>query len=174
MIDGKRIAVVMPAYNAVKTLERTAKELPTSVDVRILVDDYSSDDTVRIARLLGLHVVVHEKNRGYGANQKTCYREALHSGADIIIMVHPDYQYEPALVTPMAGLIASGVYDVVLGSRILGGGALRGGMPVYKYISNRALTAFENLIVGAKLSEYHTGLRAFRRGVIETLPLLEN
>lgn len=174
MIEGKNIAVVMPAYNAAKTLAATVRELPAIVDVKILVDDHSRDDTVRIAKELGLRVFVHEGNYGYGRNQKTCYREALGSGADIIIMVHPDYQYKPTLVTAMAGMIASGVYDVVLGSRILGGGALRGGMPRYKYISNRLLTAIENLFLGAKLSEYHTGFRAFRRKVLEELPLLEN
>ncbi len=174
MIEGNRVAVVMPAYNAEKTVEKTARELPDSVDIKILVDDHSSDDTVRVATQCGLKVFVHKRNCGYGGNQKTCYREALASGADIIIMVHPDYQYKPTLVTAMAGMIASGVYDVVLGSRILGGGALRGGMPLYKYVSNRILTAFENLVIGAKLSEYHTGFRGFRRNVIESLPLLEN
>ncbi|HYL68598.1 MAG TPA: glycosyltransferase family 2 protein [Candidatus Limnocylindria bacterium] len=174
MIEGKRIAVVMPAYNAAKTLEVTVRELPSLVDVKILVDDRSTDDTVRIAKNLGLKVFVHEKNYGYGRNQKTCYREALASGADIIVMVHPDYQYKPTLVTAMVGMIASGVYDVVLGSRILGGGALRGGMPRYKYVSNRLLTAFQNIFLGAKLSEYHTGFRGFSRKVCEELPLLEN
>jgi glycosyltransferase involved in cell wall biosynthesis len=174
LIEGKRIAVVLPAYNAAKTLEATVRELPAIVDFKILVDDHSSDDTVRIARELGLRVLVHESNFGYGRNQKTCYQDALETGADIIIMVHPDYQYKPTLVTAMAGMIASGVYDVVIGSRILGGGARRGGMPRYKYISNRLLTAFQNLFLGAKLSEYHTGFRAFHRNVLKTLPLLEN
>ena len=174
MIEGKRVAVVMPAYNAAKTLPATVRELPAIVDAKILVDDHSRDDTVRVARELGLTVIVHQKNYGYGGNQKTCYRAALDSGADIIIMVHPDYQYKPTLVAAMAGMISSGVYDVVLGSRILGGGALRGGMPRYKYIFNRLLTAFENLLLGAKLSEYHTGFRGFSREVLETLPLLEN
>jgi glycosyltransferase involved in cell wall biosynthesis len=174
MIEGKRVAVVMPAYNAAKTIEATVRELPSIVDTRILVDDSSSDETVRIARELGLRVLVHDRNYGYGRNQKTCYREALDSGADIIIMVHPDYQYKPTLVGAMAGMIASGVYDVVLGSRILGGGALRGGMPRYKYVANRFLTAFENALLNAKLSEYHTGFRGFSRKVLETLPLLEN
>lgn len=174
MIEGKRVAVVMPAYNAAKTIEATVRELPSIVDTRILVDDSSSDETVRIARKLGLRVLVHDRNYGYGRNQKTCYREALDSGADIIIMVHPDYQYKPTLVGAMAGMIASGVYDVVLGSRILGGGALRGGMPRYKYVSNRFLTAFENALLNAKLSEYHTGFRGFSRHVLEALPLLEN
>ncbi len=174
MIEGRRIAVVMPAYNAAKTLAATVGELPSIVDTTILVDDSSRDDTVKIAKELGLKVIIHDRNYGYGANQKTCYRAALDAGADIVIMVHPDYQYKPTLVAAMAGMISSGVYDVVLGSRILGGGALRGGMPRYKYISNRFLTAFENLLVGAKLSEYHTGFRGFRREVLETLPLLEN
>jgi len=174
MINGQRIAVVLPAYNAEKTLESTVRELPECVDVTILVDDHSSDETARLAGRLGLTVFVHDRNYGYGRNQQTCYREALAAGADVIIMVHPDYQYTPLLVTAMASMIAYGVYDVVLGSRILGGGALRGGMPLYKYISNRALTAFENLFLGCKLSEYHTGYRAYRREVLEKLPLLEN
>jgi glycosyltransferase involved in cell wall biosynthesis len=174
MIEGKRIAVVMPAYNAAKTLEATVRELPALVDVKILVDDHSTDDTVRVAKDLGLKVFVHDCNYGYGRNQKTCYREALASGADIVVMVHPDYQYKPTLVTAMVGMIASGVYDVVLGSRILGGGALRGGMPRYKYVSNRLLTAFQNIFLSAKLSEYHTGFRGFSRKVLEELPLLEN
>ena len=174
MIEGKSIAVVLPAYNAAKTLEATVRELPAVVDYRILVDDHSTDDTVRIAKELGLRVLVHESNFGYGQNQKTCYQTALETGADIVIMVHPDYQYKPTLVTAMAGMIASGVYDVVIGSRILGGRARQGGMPRYKYISNRLLTAFQNLFLGAKLSEYHTGFRAFHRKVLESLPLLEN
>ncbi|HTS10683.1 MAG TPA: glycosyltransferase family 2 protein [Candidatus Limnocylindrales bacterium] len=174
MIESKRVAVVMPAYNAAKTVEATVRELPSIVDTKILVDDHSSDETVRVARDLGLRVLVHDRNYGYGRNQKTCYREALASGADIIVMVHPDYQYKPTLVAAMAGMIASGVYDVVLGSRILGGGALRGGMPRYKYLANRFLTAFENLMLDAKLSEYHTGFRGFSRQVLEALPLVEN
>jgi glycosyltransferase involved in cell wall biosynthesis len=174
VIEGKRVAVVMPAYNAAKTLRATVDELPSIVDTKILVDDHSRDDTVRLARELGLQVIVHEKNYGYGGNQKTCYRAALDSGADVVIMVHPDYQYKPTLVAAMAGMISSGVYDVVLGSRILGGGALRGGMPRYKYVANRLLTAFENLLLGAKLSEYHTGFRGFSREVLEMLPLVEN
>jgi glycosyltransferase involved in cell wall biosynthesis len=174
MIKGKRIAVVMPAYNAAKTLAQTVGELPDSVDLKILVDDYSTDDTAKIARDLGLQVYVHEKNFGYGRNQQTCYREALAAGADIVVMVHPDYQYTPLLVTSMASMIAYGVYDVVLGSRIIGGGARRGGMPLYKYVANRFLTAFQNLIAGAKLSEYHTGYRAFSKEVLLNLPLLEN
>jgi len=174
MINGKRVAVVMPAYNAAKTLERTVRELPEMVDIKILVDDNSADETVRIAEKLGLQVFVHKKNYGYGRNQQTCYREALIAGADIVVMVHPDYQYTPLLVTPMASMIAFGVYDVVLGSRIIGGGALRGGMPLYKYVANRFLTGFQNAFTGAKLSEYHTGLRAFTRDVLVNLPLLEN
>lgn len=174
MLNGKSIAVVLPAYNAEKTLEATVRELPELVDVCILVDDHSSDRTVEIADRLGLLHFVHDRNYGYGRNQQTCYREALAAGADVIIMLHPDYQYTPLLVTPMASMVASGVYDVVLGSRILGGQALRGGMPLYKYVANRLLTAFENLFLRAKLSEYHTGYRAFSREVLEKLPLLEN
>jgi glycosyltransferase involved in cell wall biosynthesis len=174
MINNKRIAVVLPAYNAAKTLENTVRELPETVDSKILVDDGSSDETVRIANELGLQTFRHERNYGYGRNQQTCYREALAAGGEIVVMVHPDYQYTPGLVTAMASMIAFGVYDVVLGSRIIGGGALKGGMPVYKYVANRALTAFQNAFTGAKLSEYHTGLRAFRSDVLLNLPLLEN
>jgi glycosyltransferase involved in cell wall biosynthesis len=174
MINGKRIAVVLPAYNAEKTLEATVRELPGLVDIRILVDDHSSDRTIEIAHRLGLHVFVHDQNYGYGRNQQTCYREALADGADVVIMLHPDYQYTPLLVTAMASMVAYHVYDVVLGSRIIGGQALRGGMPLYKYIANRFLTAFENLFLGVKLSEYHTGYRAFSRDVLVKLPLLEN
>ncbi|HTW30029.1 MAG TPA: glycosyltransferase family 2 protein [Candidatus Sulfotelmatobacter sp.] len=174
MINGKRVAVVMPAYNAEKTLEATVCELPDLVDIRILVDDHSHDDTVQVAQRLGLQVFTHDRNYGYGRNQMTCYREALAAGADVIIMVHPDYQYTPLLATAMASMIAYDVYDVVLGSRIIGGHALLGGMPLYKYISNRALTAFENLFLRVKLSEYHTGYRAFSRKVLNDLPLLEN
>jgi len=174
MIASKRIAVVLPAYNAEKTLEATVRELPELVDLCILVDDHSSDRTIDVAKRLGLQVFVHDRNYGYGRNQQTCYREALTSGADVIIMVHPDYQYTPLLVTAMASMIAYGVYDVVLGSRIIGGQALHGGMPLWKYISNRFLTAFENFFLRVKLSEYHTGYRAFSREVLTTLPLLEN
>lgn len=174
MINDKRIAVVLPAYNSVRTLEATVSELPDSVDYRILVDDGSSDGTAALARRLGLSTFVHEANYGYGRNQMTCYREALRAGADIVVMVHPDYQYTPRLVTAMASMIAYGVYDVVLGSRILGGTAHAGGMPAYKYAANRALTFWQNLVLGAKLSEYHTGYRAFSRKVLETLPMLEN
>ena len=174
MLNGKRIAVVLPAYNAEKTLEATVRELPELVDVCILVDDHSSDQTVNVARRLGLRYFVHDQNYGYGRNQQTCYREALAAGADVVIMLHPDYQYTPLLVTAMASMVAYEVYDVVLGSRILGGTALRGGMPRYKYISNRLLTGFENLFLGVKLSEYHTGYRTFSRKVLLELPLLEN
>jgi glycosyltransferase involved in cell wall biosynthesis len=174
MINGKRIAVVLPAYNAEKTLEATVRELPDIVDACILVDDHSSDQTVEVARRLGLQYFVHDRNYGYGRNQQTCYREALAAGADVVIMVHPDYQYTPLLVTSMVSMIAFGVYDVVLGSRIIGGRALRGGMPFYKYVSNRLLTAFENMFLRVKLSEYHTGYRAFSSEVLTKLPLLEN
>jgi len=174
MINGKTIAVVMPAYNAEKTLERTVRELPPEVDIKILVDDKSSDRTVALSERLGVRTFEHEANFGYGRNQQTCYREALRAGADIVVMVHPDYQYTPRLVPAMAGMIASGIYDMVLASRILGGGALRGGMPLYKYIANRFLTAFQNLFLGVKLSEYHTGYRAFSRELLLKLPLAEN
>jgi glycosyltransferase involved in cell wall biosynthesis len=174
LINDKKIAVVLPAYNAEKTLEATVREIPPVVDTCILVDDHSKDGTVDLGRKLGLRVFVHDRNYGYGRNQQTCYREALASGADVVIMVHPDYQYTPLLVTAMASMVAFGVYDVVLGSRIIGGTALRGGMPRYKYIFNRLLTAFENVFLGVKLSEYHTGYRAFSREVLTRLPLLEN
>lgn len=174
MISGKRIAVVMPAYNAERTLERTVRELPDVVDIKILVDDASKDNTAQLAEKLGVQTFVHDTNYGYGRNQQTCYREALAAGADIVVMVHPDYQYTPSLVTAMASMVASGVYDMVLASRILGRGALKGGMPLYKYISNRLLTAFQNLFLGVKLSEYHTGFRAFSRELLLTLPLLED
>jgi glycosyltransferase involved in cell wall biosynthesis len=178
MINGKCIAVVMPAYNAEKTLEATVSELPDLVDLRILVDDSSSDRTLDVARelapRLNLRVFQHDRNYGYGRNQQTCYREALAAGADVVIMLHPDYQYTPRLITAMASMVAYEIYDVVLGSRIIGGTALMGGMPLYKYVSNRALTAFENLFLRVKLSEYHTGYRAFSRKVLCELPLLEN
>ena len=174
MLNGKRIAVVMPAYNAEKTLQATVDELPEIVDIRILVDDSSADRTVEVARELGLVHFVHDRNYGYGRNQQTCYTEALAEGADVVIMVHPDYQYTPLLATAMASMVAYGVYDVVLGSRIIGGQALHGGMPLYKYIFNRMLTAFENLFLGIKVSEYHSGYRAFSREVLTKLPLLEN
>jgi glycosyltransferase involved in cell wall biosynthesis len=174
MINGKRIAVVMPAYNAEKTLEKTVRELSDLVDIKILVDDSSTDRTALLSKKLGVLTFVHDANYGYGRNQQTCYREALAAGADIVVMVHADYQYTPSLVPAMASMIASGAYDMVLGSRILGKGALKGGMPFYKYVSNRFLTAFQNLCLGVKLSEYHTGFRAFSRQLLETLPLLEN
>ncbi len=174
MIDGRKLVLVMPAYNAAATLERTVAEIPKMVDQVILVDDGSTDQTAELARGLGLYTIVHDRNRGYGANQKTCYREALSQGADIVVMVHPDYQYTPKLVPALAHCISSGLYDIALGSRILGGRALAGGMPVYKYVANRALTAVQNILVGQKLSEYHTGYRAFSRRVLETLPLGEN
>lgn len=171
MLNGKRIVVVMPAYHAGRTLEATWRDLPHDVvDHVIVVDDASDDDTVAVARALGLEVMLHPRNRGYGANQKTCYAAACERDADIVVMVHPDYQYDPRLVTAMTGMIASGVYDMVIGSRILGGGALRGGMPRWKYIANRGLTLFENVLLGAKLSEYHTGYRAYDRKVLEAIP----
>lgn len=165
----------MPAYNAARTLERTARDVDRSVaDDLIVVDDCSADETVARAEALGLFVHRHDRNLGYGGNQKSCYRLALQRGADIVVMLHPDYQYDPRLVPVMAHMIASGLYDVVLGSRILGGGALAGGMPLYKYAANRFLTAAQNLLTGQKLSEYHTGYRAFARSVLETLPLDRN
>lgn len=175
MLFGKKICVVMPAYNAGRTLAQTVAEIPREyIDDIVLVDDASSDDTVTIARELGLHTVVHEKNLGYGGNQKTCYRHALDRGADIVIMLHPDYQYTPKLLVAMGSLITAGQYDVVLGSRILSEGALKGGMPFYKYVSNRFLTLVQNLLLRKKLSEYHTGYRAFSREVLEALPLERN
>lgn len=174
MINEKKVVAVLPAYNAEKTLRRTVNEIPASVDTCILVDDHSSDETAALAKRLGLEVRVHERNRGYGGNQKTCYAAALESGADIVVMLHPDYQYRPHLVEPMASMIAFGVYDIVLGSRILGGGAIRGGMPLHKYIANRALTLIQNLTLGAKLSEYHTGFRAYSRDLLLSLPLEAN
>lgn len=172
MLNNNKIAVVLPAYKAAKTIEMTVKDLPRDiVDDIILVDDASPDDTSTVARDLGLHVVVHPKNRGYGGNQKTCYATALERGADIVIMVHPDYQYSPRLVPAMAGMIASGHYDAVMASRILGKGALAGGMPMWKYIANRGLTAFENIMLGQKMSEYHTGYRAWSRHLLESLDL---
>lgn len=176
MLNNKKIVVVMPAYNAEKTLERTYASLPHDiVDHVILVDDCSSDDTVKVAENLNIaHTIRHESNMGYGANQKTCYTRALELGADVVVMVHPDYQYEPRLVTAMVSMIAMGVYDCVIASRILGVGALRGGMPVYKYIANRILTAYQNLLLPFKLSEYHSGYRAFSRPLLEGLPLEEN
>ena len=172
MLLGRKVAVVLPAYNAAQTLQRTIDEIPRDVvDDVILTDDASRDDTVAIAHSLGLYTLRHDRNRGYGGNQKTCYSAALSRGADIVVMLHPDYQYSPRLVTAMASMIASGHYDVVLASRILGRGALAGGMPLYKYVANRFLTAVENLLVGQKLSEYHSGYRAWSRAVLEKLPL---
>ncbi|HUO61291.1 MAG TPA: glycosyltransferase family 2 protein [Candidatus Acidoferrales bacterium] len=175
MLNGKKVVVVMPAYNAAKTLPQTFNELPSEVvDQVVLVDDGSTDSTVKLARELGIVTFLHRENFGYGRNQKTCYREALQLDADIVIMVHPDYQYSPRLIVPMAGMLAYGEFDVALGSRILGKGALAGGMPLYKYFANRVLTAFENILLNHKLSEYHTGYRAFTREVLEKLPLEEN
>ena len=177
MLNGQKIVVVMPAYNAARTLRQTYDEVMTQdiVDLVIVVDDASHDETVAIARTLpNVQVEVHPENRGYGANQKTCYRLALAAGADIIIMIHPDYQYTPQLIPAMAALVGSGLYPCVLGSRILGGGALRGGMPWWKYVANRFLTFVENFLIGAKLSEYHTGYRAFSRQLLERLPLQTN
>jgi glycosyltransferase involved in cell wall biosynthesis len=175
MMSGKRVCVVMPAYNAEKTLRQTYAEIDRSVaDDVILVDDASRDHTAMVAGELGLHLVVHPMNRGYGANQKTCYSEALSRGAEIVVMLHPDYQYSPRLLPAIVGMVASGHFDVALGSRILGVGALRGGMPVWKYVANRLLTAFQNLVMGYKLAEYHTGYRAFSRRLLETLPLERN
>jgi glycosyltransferase involved in cell wall biosynthesis len=176
MIDGKKIVVVMPAYNAEKTLEQTFKEIPFHiVDEVILVDDHSRDNTSEVAKQVGVHKVIrHDKNKGYGGNQKTCYKAALESGADVVVMLHPDYQYTPLLLEAMVYPIARGLFDVMLGSRILGKGALRGGMPMYKYIANRFLTFFQNVMMGQKLAEYHTGYRAFSKKVLETLPLDHN
>lgn len=176
MIGHKKLVVVLPAYNAALTLERTVAEIPAGfVDDIILVDDASQDETVAVAERLGIrHVIRHEQNRGYGGNQKSCYAKALALGADIVIMLHPDYQYTPKLIPAMAGLVASELFPAVLGSRILGGGALRGGMPLYKYIANRGLTAFQNLCTGAKLSEYHTGYRAFSADLLNSIDLQAN
>jgi glycosyltransferase involved in cell wall biosynthesis len=175
MITGHSVMVVMPAFRAGRTLEATWRDLPHDVvDQVIVVDDASDDDTVAVARKLGLEVILHPANMGYGANQKTCYAVALERGADIVVMVHPDYQYDPRLVTAMGSMIASGVYEMVLGSRILGGGALRGGMPLWRYVANRLLTAIENLLIGSKLSEFHTGYRAYSRALLESIPWSRN
>jgi glycosyltransferase involved in cell wall biosynthesis len=175
MLNGRRIAVVMPAYKAERTLRRTFDAIPHDVvDHVILTDDASGDATAELARSLGIRTLVHDHNRGYGANQKTCYLEALRQGADVVVMLHPDYQYEPRLVTAMASMITSGVYDVVLGSRILGGTARSGGMPLWKYVANRLLTAVENMALGSKLSEFHTGYRAYSREALLRIPLLAN
>ncbi len=176
MINGHKVIVVLPAYNASKTLKQTYLEIDRSVvDEVILVDDASSDNTLEVARELGIHhIISHEKNKGYGGNQKSCYRKALDLGADIIVMLHPDYQYTPALIVPMVSLIANKVYPVVLGSRILGKGALKGGMPLYKYFFNRLLTATQNLLMQQKLSEYHTGYRAYHKDVLLAIPFEDN
>lgn len=176
MLLGKKIVVVMPAYNAADTLESTYGEIPHDiVDEVVLVDDASRDDTVERASKLGIkHVFKHDHNRGYGGNQKTCYRTALELGADIVVMLHPDYQYTPKLVRAMVAVLAEGLFDIALGSRILGTGAREGGMPLYKYVSNRFITLFENVLIGQKLSEYHTGFRAYTRRVLETLPFESN
>jgi glycosyltransferase involved in cell wall biosynthesis len=175
MIANRKICVVLPAYNAGRTLELTFREISSEVvDDVILVDDASADDTLEVAKKLGIFAVAHRENRGYGGNQKTCYRVALTRGADIVVMLHPDYQYSPKLLLPMASMLCSGLFDVVLGSRILGISALAGGMPLHKYIANRALTFVQNIFLGRKLSEYHTGYRAFTRSVIEALPLERN
>jgi glycosyltransferase involved in cell wall biosynthesis len=175
MIENRKICVVLPAYNAARTLERTFREIPAGiVDDVILVDDASADETMQLANKLGLFAVRHDHNTGYGGNQKTCYRLALERGADVVIMLHPDYQYTPKLLLPIAAMLASGLFDVVLGSRILGIGALAGGMPLYKYVANRVLTLVQNIVIGHKLSEYHTGYRGFTRSVLEALPLQRN
>lgn len=172
MLKGQKIVVVMPAYNAEKTLKRTYEDIPHDiVDEIVLVDDQSADHTVEIARQLNIYTIVHPRNRGYGGNQKTCYAKALELGGEIIIMLHPDYQYTPKLITAMASLIAEDTFDCVLGSRILGVGAIKGGMPRYKYISNRFLTAIQNILLHHKLSEYHTGYRAYSKKVLLALPL---
>ena len=175
MINGKQVTVVMPAYNAEKTLKKTHNEIPHDiVDNIILTDDASQDRTAEVSRELNIKTFVHMTNQGYGGNQKTCYQEALRIGSDIVIMLHPDYQYTPKLITAMASMIAYGVFDAVIASRILGNKALEGGMPLYKYIANRFLTTAENLLIKQKLSEYHTGYRAFSAEVLEKIPLLEN
>lgn len=176
MYKDKKVVVVLPAYNAAKTLEATIKEIPADVvDEIVLVDDNSKDDTLEVARSLGLnHIITHKVNKGYGGNQKSCYDKALELQADIIVMLHPDYQYTPMLLLPMISVIGNGLYPVVFGSRILGKGALKGGMPMYKYIANRALTFFQNFLMNEKLSEYHTGYRAYSRQVLETVPYHKN
>jgi glycosyltransferase involved in cell wall biosynthesis len=175
-MKSKKVVVVLPAYNAAKTLEMTYQDLPKEwVDALVLVDDGSHDRTLEVARRLGItHIIAHAQNKGYGANQKSCYKKALSLGADIVVMLHPDYQYTPKLIPAMVSLIDQGLYDVVLGSRILGKGALKGGMPLYKYIANRFLTAFQNLLVNEKLSEYHTGYRAFSSQVLQAINFEDN
>lgn len=176
MFNGKKVVVVLPAYKAAKTIERTYKEIPFDiVDEVVMVDDNSPDDTVAVARQLGIrHIVVHQQNKGYGGNQKSCYKKAMELGADIVIMLHPDYQYTPLLIHAMTSIIANGLYPVVFGSRILGKGALKGGMPMYKYIANRFLTLFQNILLSQKLSEYHTGYRAFSKEVIQSIDFSHN
>lgn len=176
MFNNLKVVVVLPAYNAAATLERTYQEIPLDmVDEVILVDDYSSDDTLEVAKRLGIrHIVSHEKNKGYGGNQKSCYNKALEIGADIVIMLHPDYQYTPKLLHAMVSIIGNGLYPVVFASRILGKGALKGGMPFYKYVSNRLLTATQNLLMNEKLSEYHTGYRAYSSEVLRKIPFEKN
>ncbi len=175
MINGKKIIVIMPAYNAEKTLRKTYEEIPKDiVDDIILTDDASQDRTVEVARELGIKTFMHLENKGYGANQKTCYQEALNHGSDIVIMLHPDYQYTPRLIAPMAHMVAEEMFDVVIGSRILGNKALQGGMPLYKYIANRVLTSIENFVINQKVSEYHTGYRVFSAEVLKAIPLMEN
>ena len=175
MFANQKVVVVMPAYNAAKTLMKTYEEIDRQlVDEIVLVDDASVDDTVAIARELGLHVLQHPKNRGYGGNQKTCYTTALRLGADIVVMLHPDYQYTPLLIPSMVPMIGNGLYDCVIGSRILGGKARRSGMPLYKYVANRGLTLAQNILMSSKLTEFHTGYRAFSRRLLLELPLEEN
>lgn len=175
MIDGKKVIIVLPAYNAENTLMDTYKLIPKDiVDEVILVDDASRDHTVEISKKLGISTIIHPENKGYGANQKTCYAEALKKDPDIIIMLHPDFQYSPRLITAMAAMISCGEYDVVLASRILGRGAIKGGMPLYKYIANRILTMVENILLGYKLTEYHTGYRAYSSKVLKNIPFLKN
>jgi glycosyltransferase involved in cell wall biosynthesis len=179
MLDNQKVVCVLPAYNAAKTLEKTIRDVPQNlVDLFILVDDASTDETIGVAAVLSkefpIQILRHERNRGYGGNQKTCYQAALDEGADIVVMLHPDYQYEPRLLRSLVAMVSSGIYDVSLGSRILGNGALNGGMPLYKYLSNRVLTFIENLCIGQKLSEYHTGYRAFTRRVLRAVPFTQN
>lgn len=176
MFNNLKVVVVLPAYNAARTLPRTYSEIPFDiVDEVILVDDHSKDDTVEVGKSLGIrHIIRHEENKGYGGNQKSCYLKSLEIGADIVVMLHPDYQYTPKLLHAMVSIIGNGLYPVVFGSRILGKGALKGGMPMYKYISNRALTAAQNLLMGQKLSEYHTGYRAYSKEVLEKIPFTKN
>ena len=176
MLNNKKIVVVLPAYNAAKTLERTYKEIPFDiVDDVVLVDDVSKDNTIEVAKQLGIkHIIQHDRNKGYGGNQKSCYNKALELEADIVVMLHPDYQYTPLLIPAMCSIIANELYQVVLGSRILGKGALRGGMPYYKYVFNRMLTFTENILIGQKLSEYHTGYRAFSKEVLQSIKYMNN